>query len=857
MDQYFDFDLASYSTPNEHAWDDFSCQALADEQEAITNFEQIYKHQNEDRGITRADQPCVYCGSRGLACYYFQFPGQEDGCCSCSALGRACSFTTGKSKNRSPALESVMESQCPCCLEPTRTFEICSACVEEQQTSQVKKANIRFSKAAIRILKDWLALHGNRPYPDEKERTELERRTGLKRSQISNWLANARRRGKVHSVSLSLPGSVDSGNSSHAGIDIPYNQQSPKGTSYQDLNPMERWKVSPPEHEPASVTAIARAVADPSYTLQSRESTGGVTRSRNGSNDSSSFSHFRAPSMNSFDSTPSTTSASDFSSFTAFSHPSSGSFDTRDRKVRRRRRRNPSKPQITGLQANNTRIFECTFCTETFATKYDWQRHEKSLHIPLEKWTCSPNGGIIPDLNTGGTVCTFCNLANPQPAHLDSHNFNVCQENSPEERTFFRKDHLSQHLRLVHNVKLQPLMNTWKTAINHIKSRCGFCSAELPTWAARVEHLAAHFKAGQTMAQWNGDWGFDPSVSRVIENTMPPYLIAYERTTMHPFRGQDMANASHDFYRGDHSSSTHWAEGVNCWIRLENGLKRYVKAQQAQGVEITDEMLQNQGRVVIYGCDDPWNQTGSDNPTWLEAFKRSVGLTPAPPPDLEPSELAHMSLGDQHQFPTRPTRPPVPTFDSSSTSLSVGFDSRRNSDIHCSNGSSLRSSLTHLNCDPVPGMEIMNDFQFSPHQTLPLSLLTTSECAVSVPAPSLEDIDPRFYGLQTPDMTPPSLDEMQQNESSQFNLNQTQPLEFDFSEATAALMSPPISGSFPPLSTSAAITTAPATTMATATGIVPRTTDDGGDLRLNLLYTVMAKKKAKHEEDGLPFEMEE
>lgn len=27
------------------------------------------------------------------------------------------------------------------------------------------------------------------------------------------------------------------------------------------------------------------------------------------------------------------------------------------------------------------RTYQCTFCTETFKTKHDWQRHEKSLHL--------------------------------------------------------------------------------------------------------------------------------------------------------------------------------------------------------------------------------------------------------------------------------------------------------------------------------------------------------------------------------------------------------------------------------------------------------------------------------------------
>ena len=53
------------------------------------------------------------------------------------------------------------------------------------------------SLPAIRILKDWVQDHARHPYPTELEREELKVKTGLRKDQISNWLANARRRGKV------------------------------------------------------------------------------------------------------------------------------------------------------------------------------------------------------------------------------------------------------------------------------------------------------------------------------------------------------------------------------------------------------------------------------------------------------------------------------------------------------------------------------------------------------------------------------------------------------------------------------------------------------------------------------------
>lgn len=46
----------------------------------------------------------------------------------------------------------------------------------------------------------------------------------------------------------------------------------------------------------------------------------------------------------------------------------------------------------------------------------------------------------------------------------------------------------------------------------------------MDTWDARVHHLAAHFKAGKTMADWKGDWGFTADILALVENAIPPCM---------------------------------------------------------------------------------------------------------------------------------------------------------------------------------------------------------------------------------------------------------------------------------------------------------------------------------------------
>lgn len=164
------------------------------------------------------------------------------------------------------------------------------------------------------------------------------------------------------------------------------------------------------------------------------------------------------------------------------------------------------------------RKYQCTFCAETFKRKYDWKRHEMSLHISLEQWTCAPFGPRTIDPHTGDTCCVFCGEPNPSDDHIELHAPSAC-----ENRKFSRKDHVRQHLRLVHDSELIDwATQNWMTSCDKIKSRCGFCQVELSSWTERVEHLSDHFTLGSTLADWSGDWGFDEEVIQTLENSIPP-----------------------------------------------------------------------------------------------------------------------------------------------------------------------------------------------------------------------------------------------------------------------------------------------------------------------------------------------
>ncbi|KAE8417448.1 hypothetical protein BDV36DRAFT_179801 [Aspergillus pseudocaelatus] len=679
--EFFDFDGASYGSQSQVRDDDVASDSrdFDENDDAVANYKSLLLDQPlefpnnlpeqdvepaikqspgpvMDNGVYpmgRAKEPCDFCRNMGLDCFVAnRGVMQNSGCTCCISLYRECSFTHAKAPGKFlDTLHPINENT----YIPTGGLTGKKALKSAYGATFVGdvdgrggKGSSRLSREAVRVLKTWLYEHSDHPYPNEQEKDELKQRTGLKRTQICNWLANARRRGKVRPAPRSsspVPGAMD----------IPRQKQ----LDITLMTPLERWKHSPPENEPAATSDILRALVNtPLDSARQRPSQSSHVRShsrKTGSSNDSSHGNsniFRAPSISSLETSRSAThsSISDLSFASAFSHRSSlGSFGSMDRKERRRRRKAPALVNAFNQQkTRSTRIFQCTFCADSFQTKYDWQRHEKSLHLALEKWTCSPQGGVV--FMDGANRCVFCMAANPDNDHLESHNFSTCQEKSPSERAFYRKDHLNQHLRLVHDVKFHPSMDKWRSNTCEIRSRCGFCATILTTWKDRVDHLASHFKSGADMTQWQGDWGFDPDVENLVENAMPPYLIGQEKFTLDPYKPSRATGQSPSLtVPGD----------ANCYERLQRELMVFIHNRMAAGVTPTDQMLQDEARRIIYDNADPWNQTCADNPVWLGVLKRVAGLEDVP--GSEDVQFANLGMQPPYAAQGGLRRPPVET----------------------------------------------------------------------------------------------------------------------------------------------------------------------------------------------------
>ena len=336
-----------------------------------------------------APTPCDYCRIRRLECKVTKASNEAKACLSCNALFRTCSFVDSPNRNKKSmygtldTLDVVTEDQ-TCnsgALTSKRHLFSAGASLDEIMKDVSErhpdKASGRFSKKVLYVMKQWLDDHQGHPYPNDEEKEALSGQTGLTKSQISNWMANARRRGKVRTSKCPTSMSAQQVSTTKP-MDIPQTSKSTEvGKDQSHLTPFERWKESPPDHEPASVSAIMEAVK--TTELQPADRSGNSTRTpslaenpHRSSTGGSALSQFRASSSTSLE-----TGRSSGSIGSGSRGSSRGSWNSLAKKDRRRSHRRRATPvpspsarrpwQPREISANGAaRPFQCTFCTVSY-----------------------------------------------------------------------------------------------------------------------------------------------------------------------------------------------------------------------------------------------------------------------------------------------------------------------------------------------------------------------------------------------------------------------------------------------------------------------------------------------------------
>lgn len=325
------------------------------------------------------------------------------------------------------------------------------------------------------LLDECFERHREDPYVPQDEITELSSQTGLSIRQVRTYFANAREVILKYSVmpianSISrarkLPPVLSPRSPSQPQTSLPIDIRSSKDAQ-QD--PMERFLSSSPEDEGIPEEAVRKAAGT---FIQPR-----------------STSRRRCISMSD------TMSVSD-TAFSSGSSSSAGSIDSANSRGPRRGRKRQREPTQKTLEtvirkrSDPLKKYQCTFCTSDFAQKYDWRRHEESVHFPQKEWVCMPDGP------THNSRCVFCDLQHPDEKHLESHNCIQCSKAPHSQRTFLRKDKLIQHIGQVHGCPHPKGIKDWCRPVQQsVTLICGLCGLIQQSWNARAEcvHLLPLF----------------------------------------------------------------------------------------------------------------------------------------------------------------------------------------------------------------------------------------------------------------------------------------------------------------------------------------------------------------------------
>lgn len=329
----------------------------------------------------------------------------------------------------------------------------------------------KFSQSQVNVLKSWLERHADHPYPTSSENRNLARLTGLTESQIQRWFTNSRKRGKHVIERPPLEDDV-----------------------------VEEWLASSSEDEEVAKAASRAA---------SRESSFSVNKSwRNSSTRASS-----ASSMSSAN-----------SAFSQSKHAVSKVSFKRGSKKHGRYAMQGKTASISPVRQHGQGNFQCTFCSKRMNEK-SWKRHEETQHLPRTKWVCQNIYEFPTSLrDDGSTRCLICPTVDPMNdlAFL-RHDALLCSFKTAEECTFYRKDHLAQHFRNVHNSILDDASaDLLKVQIDYSTQTwtCGFCGERLATWDIRARHIAAHFRQGRKMTDWDSFRNIPKSSSDGDEDEM-------------------------------------------------------------------------------------------------------------------------------------------------------------------------------------------------------------------------------------------------------------------------------------------------------------------------------------------------
>ncbi|KAF2746685.1 hypothetical protein M011DRAFT_468386 [Sporormia fimetaria CBS 119925] len=393
--------------------------------------------------------------------------------------------------------------------------------LREPASAKHKGRSTRIPLATRQLLEDEFTTN---PYPCSWEIDIIAHQVGLDAKRVRNWFNNARARRKPEAV---LEKTVSSTRTLASKL---------SAESLERLANQEDGGVAAPQ--PPLATYLASSYLEEAARLSDIQAAAAVPSSERGGFTLDSSSVSRVGRSGSVITSVTSSEGSAPTSFTMSSRGSNTSSFGRDRRRGRRRmtwRNSPyNRPNIDGLddagKPSRNLPFFCTFCPRAFKTKYEWIRHEDSVHALRTTYICCGDKMAVDSL----AICPFCGEKRPDEVHMAGHKYQQCRNKPEMHRTFYRRDHFVQHLHHVHFADLKhpsvragcgsrsqtaqrqefgckELTLKWRRfgapmRPNDPMLHCGFCGVTLRDWTARCDHIAEHLAAGgwSRAAWWPG-----------------------------------------------------------------------------------------------------------------------------------------------------------------------------------------------------------------------------------------------------------------------------------------------------------------------------------------------------------------
>ncbi|KAI8633315.1 hypothetical protein F5Y19DRAFT_295895 [Xylariaceae sp. FL1651] len=159
---------------------------------------------------------------------------------------------------------------------------------------------------------------------------------------------------------------------------------------------------------------------------------------------------------------------------------------------------------------NKPKRYYCTFCPSNFDKLFTWKRHEESVHAPRKHWICALPRHLPEGFEWQCPICDNPLVADPSRSMECGHGFPACWNKPKQDRTFYRRDALKQHLCTVHfkgpqspsigKLQLDDWTEEVDTSMYDLK--CYFCGHVNSDMDERAKHIIGHFDNGETMDQW-------------------------------------------------------------------------------------------------------------------------------------------------------------------------------------------------------------------------------------------------------------------------------------------------------------------------------------------------------------------